>query len=690
MEHTIRAPAGPLPPDGAPRRGPWFEHPWKWPLRLMAAVLLALCAVWLVLFITKGRFLRPTFERLASSEAGRPVRVAGDFNLYFNPLNIAFKADGITVANPAWAHANQLFTAQHFALSLRTIPLVFGRREIAWIDLANAAIAPEWDAHHKANTWTFDLTGKPLEIPEIDTGTVTGTTIAYRDPLLRMTADIHLDPIEATASKLLGGLRFHGTGTLRGQPVVFNGDVAQLENAVEGGKFGLTAHAVAADTVIDVSGRIPGLTRIAQAPLHVAVRGTNMADLFGFIGATAVSTRRYHLAAQLIHSPGRWDFNQLSGVFGDSDLAGWLAIRMPAERMKIDANLTTRSLDMLDAGPFIGYDPKRLDALGAKGAITRVNGTPRVLPDAPLRVDAVSRFDADVRYRVDEIRGRFMPVSDVDVTLKLDHGLITLQPVSAVLAGGRLDGEAVLDARGAVVASDIGLHLEPTPMGRLFAGFGVDSGTTGTLGARVRLHGTGNSVRTALASSDGRIAVIIPQGTMWARNIQLAELDLGLYVQKLLEKKLKDPVEVNCGLLGFTVRSGLATADPVLIDTTKNVITARGGFSFRDESLDMDVRAKAKTFSLFSLQSPIGVGGHFAGPRINVISPQLLARGGAAVALGLVATPLAALLAFVDPGNAKAAACGPVLAGANAATQRTAKGQPRKDLGPLPGRKPQH
>ena len=39
------------------------------------------------------------------------------------------------------------------------------------------------------------------------------------------------------------------------------------------------------------------------------------------------------------------------------------------------------------------------------------------------------------------------------------------------------------------------------------------------------------------------------------------------------------------------------------------------------------------------------------------------------------------MLAFVDPGDAKAAACGPVLAGADAAAQRTTNGSPRKDVG---------
>eukprot|EP01035_Chromulina_nebulosa_P034040 gene34041-45628_t len=104
---------------------------------------------------------------------------------------------------------------------------------------------------------------------------------------------------------------------------------------------------------------------------------------------------------------------------------------------------------------------------------------------------------------------------------------------------------------------------------------------------------------------------------------------------------------------------------------------ARGANS----GLDFAVRADAKTFSLFSAQSPVGVKGYFAKPGINVVSPQLLSRAGAGIALGLVASPLASILAFVDVGDAKSAQCGPVLAGATAQAQRTTKGKPRDDVG---------
>jgi hypothetical protein len=152
-------------------------------------------------------------------------------------------------------------------------------------------------------------------------------------------------------------------------------------------------------------------------------------------------------------------------------------------------------------------------------------------------------------------------------------------------------------------------------------------------------------------------------------------------VTKLLGKKLKKPVDINCGLVAFTVRNGIAAADPILIDTTKNVIVGRGGFSFRTEAMDLAFRADGKTFSLFSGQSPIGVNGVFAKPGFQIISPQLLARAGAGLGLLALVSPPAVVLAFVDVGDAKSAACGPVLSGATAAAQKTTSGKPRDDVG---------
>src|SRR3546814_4157284 len=92
--------------------------------------------------------------------------------------------------------------------------------------------------------------------------------------------------------------------------------------------------------------------------------------------------------------------------------------------------LRTRRLDIIDAGPFIGYSPERLDSQGASGAIRNEGGRPSVLPDAPLAVESLGNFDADVRYRVARIRADYFPISNVDLTLDLERSRLALSPLT--------------------------------------------------------------------------------------------------------------------------------------------------------------------------------------------------------------------------------------------------------------------
>lgn len=650
-----------------------------------------LAGAWLVLYVTKGRFLRHPFERIASAQLARQVTVGGDFNLYFDPIDIAFRADDLHVDNPRWAHVPQLFAASHLALRLRLLPLIFGKREISWLVLDDAALAPEWDARHQHNTWTFGdprRRGTPFRLPEIGAATISRSTIDYRDPLRQLLAHVAIDSIAARDTRVAGGVHFTGSGSWRGKPVAFNGAILNPNQAVAGSKTNVSFHADLARTVIDGHGTLPGATELDGMKLAVTARGADMSDLFHFIDVQIARTRAYHLRADLTYTGADYIFTHIAGAFGDSDLAGKLVIAMPRDRLKLTADLSTHSLDLIDAGPFIGYDPQRLDAMGGKGAIRQVGGHPRLLPDATIPVDRLQNFDADVDYRVDVIRNLNTPISDIAVTLALDHGRLHLAPARANVAGGTLTADVVLDTRAHPVIADYDLRLSPTPVGHLLARFGVaESGTTGTIAGRIRMRGAGASVAANLASSNGRMAVIIPSGTLWERNVKLSELNLGTFAQRMFNKTLKQPVEVNCGLIAFTVRGGVATADPLLIDTRKSVLTGNGGFSFRDEAIDLSIRDKSKTFSLFSLQSPVGIDGYLAAPGINVLSKSLVARVGTGVLAGVVLSPIATVAAFVDLGRAKAAACGPVLAGDTAARQLTAKGKPRQDVGPQPPKK---
>lgn len=693
------ADADPLRPDmpasGAPHprgtrhyvrraREGWRRLPL--PARILLWIIGIFFALWLILFITKGRFLKHPFERIVSSRLERPVRVGGDFQLYFDPVTIKFRARQMVIANTRWASRPAFFRADLIDSRIAPLSLLFGDRyRLRWLELRNAAVDLEWSRDGRSNTWTFGdplRKGEPLNLPLIRRAALTGTTLRYRDPRMQLAADLGFETVKAQDTRFASDVRFSGAGTMRGRPFTLRGGLLSPDEMVTGGRNQLALHAQAGATVLEVSGTLPGATEIEGADLRLITHGPNLARLFDFLGVAIPETRAYRFTSALTKVEGEWRFTHLKGRFGDSDLAGRMTVSQPDDRLLLKAALATRSLDIVDVGPFIGYDPERLAKQGKAGAIQTVDGAPRVLPDAPLRVEVLRNFDARLRYDIGRIRADNVPVSNIGLTLSLDRSLLTLSPLTFDMSGGHVSSDISINARTQPVRTSYDIRLSPTPMGKLLARWGVEeSGTTGTIKARVQMTGLGNTLHNSLSASNGRIAVILPAGSMWARNVQLSELDIGTFITKMFQKKLKDPVEINCGLIAFTVRDGVAAADPIIIDTRKNVMLGRGGFSFRNESLDLAFRADGKKFSLFSGQSPIGINGTFARPGIDVISPELVARGGAAAALGIAATPLASVLAFVDVGDAKSAACGPVLAGATAAAQRTKGGKPRDDVG---------
>ena len=196
----------------------------------MLGILVTIFLAWLILYITKGRFLKHPFERTVAAMTHRQVKVPGDFQLYFDPINIHFVAEGMTISNPAWASKPNLFEAKRIDTRISTFPLIFGDRRVKWLDMLNGAVDLEWSKDGKTNTWTFsEKKGKPFEMPLIRQATVAGTTLRYIDPKLRLSVDLAFKTIKATDTRFASSIQFTGTGTERDTPFTVNGEMSDAE-----------------------------------------------------------------------------------------------------------------------------------------------------------------------------------------------------------------------------------------------------------------------------------------------------------------------------------------------------------------------------------------------------------------------------------------------------------------------------
>jgi uncharacterized protein involved in outer membrane biogenesis len=105
------------------------------------------------------------------------------------------------------------------------------------------------------------------------------------------------------------------------------------------------------------------------------------------------------------------------------------------------------------------------------------------------------------------------------------------------------------------------------------------------------------------------------------------------------------------------VDKGRATAQPLVFDTDTVDVTGSGGFDFGTEDLNLELKGKSKKFDPLHVRAPITIHGTLGKPAIGLDPKSLIAQGGAAAALGVLATPVAALAAFIDPGLARNQDC---------------------------------
>jgi hypothetical protein len=82
------------------------------------------------------------------------------------------------------------------------------------------------------------------------------------------------------------------------------------------------------------------------------------------------------------------------------------------------------------------------------------------------------------------------------------------------------------------------------------------------------------------------------------------------------------------------------------------------------EALDLTLRGRPKKPQL-ALHAAVAVGGTLRHPQVRLVGREVAAQAGAAAALGVLLTPLAAVLAFVNPGLQRDADCAALLAQAN-------------------------
>jgi uncharacterized protein involved in outer membrane biogenesis len=418
------------------------------------------------------------------------------------------------------------------------------------------------------------------------------------------------------------------------------------------------------NTRVRFDGSIDELRALKGIEGRLHAEGPDPAAVLDLLKLPAISLPPYDVAGQVTWRGDDIKVAGLDGKMGDSDVRGDVAVALQPKPPALTADLHSDVLDFDDLAGLIGAPPDT--GAGESASPTqeqraeRREREGRLLPAKEINPDLWRKLDLDVRYNADRIESDYLPIDRIRAHVVSNGGWLTVDPLVTGLADGTIIGFASLDATQEPVAAEFDVRIKALQLQDMLAKLGVEGEGLGEINGRIRLKGRGTSADKLLGSADGQTVLSMTGGGLDALIVEAIGLDIAESLAVLLdsvEQSEEDKVPIRCAIVNLQIEQGIATARPIVIDTTDSKITVDGKINLRDETLDITIQSYPKDVSLLSANQPIHVDGPILSPSVNP-APGRTANE----ALGWLLAPLAALLPFFDVGGEEDSPCAGLVA----------------------------
>jgi uncharacterized protein involved in outer membrane biogenesis len=626
------------------------EHPWRTVLAVLGVLILVLVLLW------DWNWFKGPIEYRVEAQTGRSFEIGGDLDVDLGRIT-TIRADALRFGNAAWSKEPTMAAADRVELRIAPLAMLFkGDRSIQELRLSKPVLRLETGPG--GGNWNFgEPGGEPMASRRlwIDDG-----RMRFIDAPGRTDIEIKVASQTPERDDAAPPVAIDGGGRWSGNRFTLQGSAEsplELQNTDK--PYRVDLRAAAGATRARARGTLVDPFRMRDFDLRMTLSGRNLEDLYPLLGIATPPTPPYALDGRFTRDGNTWKYDGFTGKVGDSDLGGSAAVTTGGERLFLRANLVSRRLDFDDLAGFVGAAPKaengesidaELEALAAKQAASA-----RVLPDTPYELHKLRAMDADVRWKAQRVNAPGLPINDMDADLKLNDGLLRLEPLNFGVAGGDIRSDIRMDARGSPIRTHAQIAARGLNLGQLFPDAQITQDAIGRIGGDLAIDGNGNSIAAMLGSADGDIAIGMGRGRISNLLMELAGIDIYESLKYLVGKDKQIPI--RCAFGDFAVEDGVMTTRALAFDTTDTIIVGEGTINLRDETLDLELRPRPKDRSILSLRSPLVASGTFKDPSFRPDFARLGLRGAVALGLASIAPP-AALLATIEVGPGEDSGCG--------------------------------
>jgi uncharacterized protein involved in outer membrane biogenesis len=607
-----------------------------WAIRTLAGVAVLVVVLLAALLLVQAH-LKDPIVRYVAAHSQREIRVDGAFQANILSLHPKITAERVVIGNPPWMPPGQTAEIGHLELTYTLLP-DFRLRTVV-MEGATLHLMRGDNGH---SNWQAlpPGSGRGTGPPLIHSLRMPKARVFFDDARRRLKFDGIVTAQDLADSGPTPPLRIEGDGQLNGRGTHFTLNCDPLATVTRDKPYRFDFMEVSSGTLLTGRGDVPKPFDFYYLNLKFESTGADMKDLYFLTGLGMPETGEYHLTGQFNRQDQHLEFNDLRASSGESDLRGTIVVEAQSggAPSHSKANLRSKLLRLADLGAQAAGRGKATDNPGL------------LFSDTPFHLQAARRSIFDVDYHAETLQMGKVPVRDVSTQVKINLGTIEVSPISATVRDGKITGSFKIDVTQDVPRADVDLRV---------AHMKVSDTIEGPLQGRITLAGKGNSLHDLASNSTGTVTAVLPHGAMRSSLAELAGFDLrGL---GLMATGNKEDTGIRCGVASFDVKKGTLTAQRLLVDTDPVLITGDGTIDMDSEALNLQLIGRPKHPRL-RVRAPLLVHGTIKHPTFSTDARKPMAQAGGAIALGVLLTPVAAMLAFVDPGLAKDSDCGALLA----------------------------
>ena len=574
---------------------------------------------------------KPRIIAAIQESTQRAFDIKGDIAL--KPSLIpTLSVEGVSFGNADWAVHDTMATAERFEARIKLLPLLSGQIAIRRVVLIGARVVLETDRKGRGN-WVLaleDESDEPAdetELPAFDLQEITieDALFEYR-PYEAEATSLTVDHLDITTTGLGKPLSVRLDARYNDIAFLLGGELAPLERLLGNEPYDIVLKLSLGDLAVTVAGSIAEPLTPAGLALGFELAMPSTAALSSLVEGDLPTIEPVSVSGDLSGGGGDYVIENLQAILGPSDLSGRIDLNVEDERPEIEMQIESKLIDV--------------SAFESAPAPAQT-GRDRVFSADPLPLDALKGFDASARIAIGQLKSTKATVESVRGNLKLKGGKLSIKDFEALLTGGTVAAEVILDASRKTPRFVKTATVKGMALGAFLNGTDGDFASGGTADVDFQIAGQGVSLAEIMGSSDGHIRIDVG-------NLQIANKAAGIASADMFTKafdilnplsKSDDKTVIECAVVNFPINGGLMQSKTGIgVSTRKLNILGGGSVDFKSEQIDIGVNPKPREgvgLNVSSLAKFVRLGGTMANPK-----PTTDAMGAASAGLK-VSTALA-------------------------------------------------